>query len=46
MAMDYETLAADHRGEVARALMFIGENPDLAGELPEPRMVRQSDSAG
>jgi LPS sulfotransferase NodH len=44
MTMDYETLAADYRGQVARALEFIGEDPRLANELPEPRMVRQSDS--
>ena len=41
--MDYETLAADYRGEVARALAFIGEYPELAKTLPEPRMVRQRD---
>lgn len=44
MTMNYETLSADYRGEVARALAFIGEDPELAKELPEPRMVRQSDS--
>jgi LPS sulfotransferase NodH len=44
MSMDYETLSADYRGEVARALAFIGEDPEAAKELPEPRMVRQSDS--
>jgi LPS sulfotransferase NodH len=44
MTMDYETLSADYRGEVARALEFIGENKDLAKELPEPRMVQQADS--
>ena len=44
MTMDYETLAADYRGEVARALAFIGEDPELAQALPEPRMVRQGDS--
>ena len=42
--MDYETLAANYRDEVARALAFIGEDPALARELPAPRMVRQSDS--
>jgi len=44
MTMDYETLAMDYRGEVTRALEFIGEDPELAKALPEPRMVRQSDS--
>ena len=43
ITMDYETLAADYRGEVARALSFIGEDPQLAADLPEPRLVRQSD---
>ncbi|MCE0522383.1 MAG: Stf0 sulfotransferase family protein [Methylacidiphilales bacterium] len=43
MAMDYETLASGYRGEIALALAFIGEDPQLANELPEPRMVRQSD---
>jgi LPS sulfotransferase NodH len=44
LPMEYETLAADYRGQVARALTFIGEDHELAKELPEPRMVRQSDS--
>jgi len=44
MTMDYETLAENYRGEVARALAFIGEDPALAQEIPEPRMARQSDS--
>ena len=44
LLMDYETLATDYRGEVARALAFIGEDSALARDLPEPRMVRQSDS--
>jgi len=44
LVMDYETLASDYRGGIARALDFIGEDPKLAKNLPEPRMVRQSDS--
>jgi LPS sulfotransferase NodH len=44
MAMDYETLSLDYRGEVARTLAFIGEDPNLAKDLPEPRMVRQGDN--
>ena len=44
LVMDYETLAADYRGEVARALAFIGEDAARAKTLPEPRLVRQSDS--
>ena len=43
LEMEYERLAADYRGEVARALAFIGQDAGLAKELPEPRMVRQSD---
>jgi len=43
LTMDYETLADDYRGEVGRALKFIGEDPALAQELPEPRLVRQAD---
>ncbi len=35
--MDYETLKADYRSEVARVLEFIGEDPALARGLPEPR---------
>jgi LPS sulfotransferase NodH len=44
LAMEYETLAADYRGEVARALAFIGEDAELAKALPEPRLVRQGDA--
>jgi LPS sulfotransferase NodH len=44
LIMDYETLAANYRDEVARALGFIGEDPALAHDLPAPRMARQSDS--
>jgi LPS sulfotransferase NodH len=43
MTMDYETLAADYRGEVARVLAFLGEDPALAREIPDPRLVCQSD---
>jgi len=44
LEMDYEKLAADYRGEVARTLAFIGQDLELAKELPEPRMVRQGDT--
>ncbi len=44
MTMDYETLAADYRAEVARVLAFMGEDPPSDEELPAPRMVRQSDA--
>jgi LPS sulfotransferase NodH len=43
MTMEYETLAADYRREVARALAFLGEDPSRASDLPDPRMVRQAD---
>ena len=43
IAMDYEVLAANYREEVARALVFIGEDPALALKLPEPRLVVQAD---
>jgi LPS sulfotransferase NodH len=43
IVMDYETLAANYREEVARVLSFIGEDPRLAQELPKPRLVRQAD---
>jgi len=42
--MDYETLAADYRGQVARTLAWLGEDPELAQKLPEPRMVKQADA--
>lgn len=44
IAMDYETLAADYRGQVARTLALIGEDAERAQALPEPRMVRQADA--
>jgi LPS sulfotransferase NodH len=44
IAMDYETLSANYRGEVARVLAFIGEDPALAKALPEPRLVVQADA--
>ena len=44
IAMDYQTLAEDYRGQVARALALIGEDPELARALPDPRLVRQADA--
>jgi len=44
IAMDYETLAVNYREEVARVLRFIGEDPGLARELPEPRLQVQADA--
>jgi LPS sulfotransferase NodH len=44
ITMDYETLAANYREEVARVLAFIGEDPALARDLPEPRLQVQADA--
>jgi LPS sulfotransferase NodH len=44
MIMDYEALAADYRGEIARVLVFLGEDPGRAQEIPEPRLVCQNDA--
>jgi len=44
LRIEYETLWQNYRSEVARALKFLGQNPKLAAKLPEPRLVRQSDS--
>jgi LPS sulfotransferase NodH len=44
LRMDYEGLCRDYRGEVARALTFLGQDPALAAKLPEPRLVRQADA--
>ena len=42
--MDYDTLSANYRDEVARVLTMIGEDAALVKALPEPRLVRQSDA--
>jgi LPS sulfotransferase NodH len=44
LQMDYETLEAGYRGEIARALEFLGQDPDIARDIPEPRLVRQRDA--
>lgn len=44
ITMDYEVLAANYREEVARVLAFIGEDPALAQQLPEPRLQVQADA--
>jgi LPS sulfotransferase NodH len=44
ITMDYETLAANYRDEVARVLAFVGEDPKLAQGLPAPRLVVQADA--
>jgi LPS sulfotransferase NodH len=43
LRMDYETLCRDYRGELARALAFLGQDSALAAKLPKPRLVRQAD---
>ncbi len=44
ITMDYETLAANYREEVARVLALIGEDTALAQELGEPRLQVQADA--
>ena len=44
LTLDYEALAADYRGEIARALAFLGEDPTVAHSLPKPRMLLQADA--
>jgi trehalose 2-sulfotransferase len=41
--MEYETLEADYRGEVARVLSFLSLDSNAANHLPQPRLVRQRD---
>jgi len=43
LPMVYEALAADYRGEIARALSFLDQDPALAQDIPEPRLVCQND---
>jgi trehalose 2-sulfotransferase len=43
MVIEYEALTEDYRGEVARALSFLGLDPRAARNIPPPRLVRQSD---
>jgi LPS sulfotransferase NodH len=43
MTMEYESLAHDYRGEIARALTFLGEDSSAAQTIPDPRLVCQSD---
>jgi len=42
LEMEYEALAADYRGQVARALSFLGLDPAPARDIPEPRLQKQS----
>jgi trehalose 2-sulfotransferase len=43
LEMEYETLVADYRGEVARALEFLGLDSAAAQTIPEPRLQKQGD---
>ena len=43
LSVEYESLAEDYRGEVARVLTFLGFNGSIAQLLPPPRLVRQMD---
>jgi trehalose 2-sulfotransferase len=43
LVVEYERLESDYRGEIARALAFLGFDPAAAASIPEPRLVRQSD---
>jgi LPS sulfotransferase NodH len=44
MVIEYEALTQDYRGQVARALSFLGLDPHAARNIPPPRLVRQSDA--
>ncbi|ORW16788.1 Stf0 family sulfotransferase [Mycobacterium palustre] len=39
----YEDLDADHRGEIARVLDFLGADPSHAARVPRPPLERQTD---
>jgi LPS sulfotransferase NodH len=41
LEMEYETLVADYRGQVARALDFLGLDSAAARDIPESRMQKQ-----
>jgi len=43
LVIEYETLASDYRGEIARALRFLGLDASVARAIPPPRLVRQAD---
>jgi trehalose 2-sulfotransferase len=44
LVVEYESLDKDYRGEVARALQFLGLDASAARRIPEPRLMRQADS--
>lgn len=43
LTVEYEVLDADYRGQIGRALAFLGLDASVARSLPPPRLVRQSD---
>lgn len=43
LTVRYEELDANYRGEVARILEFLGEDPAHAARVPEPPLERQAD---
>jgi trehalose 2-sulfotransferase len=43
LIMYYEDLVDDRKGEVARVLSFIGEDPKLADTIPDPTYIKQAD---
>jgi LPS sulfotransferase NodH len=44
LTIEYESLVGHYRGEVARALDFLGLPPLGAAAIPQPRLARQADS--
>ncbi|MGO9088193.1 MAG: Stf0 family sulfotransferase [Candidatus Sulfotelmatobacter sp.] len=43
LVVEYETLAKDYAGEVARTIGFLGLDPSVARTIPPPQLVRQAD---
>lgn len=43
LVVEYESLDNDYRGQIGRALDFLGLDSSVARALPEPRLVRQAD---
>jgi LPS sulfotransferase NodH len=43
LIVEYEELAQDYPGQIARVLAFLGLDASAASSLPPPRLVRQSD---
>jgi LPS sulfotransferase NodH len=43
LVVEYEELAGDYAGQVARALRFLDLDAGAAKTLPEPRLARQAD---